>query len=162
RTLLLTSFVNTAGATVSLLGGDNIRSFKYLPDPGAVGASHGNDIPEIRFADILLAHAEALNELNGPSQAAIDLINRVRTRAGVSILALVDFPSKDLLRDHILKERGWEFFSEGHRRLDLLRMNKFISNAVARGKNAKPHHVLFPIPQEVMDSDPLLEQNAGY
>jgi starch-binding outer membrane protein, SusD/RagB family len=163
RNLLVTSFVNSSGATVSLLGGDNIRSFKYLPDPGAVGASHGNDIPEIRYADILLSRAESLNELGGPSQAAIDLVNLVRTRAGLGNLQLANFPSKESLRDHILKERGWEFYSEGHRRMDLLRMDKFISNAIARGKtNAKPHHVLFPIPQEVMDSDPLLEQNAGY
>ena len=163
RNLLVTSYINSSGETVSLLGNDNIRSFKYLPDPGAQGASHGNDIPEIRFADILLARAEALNELNGPTQEAINLINQVRGRAGVDDLQLADFAGTEALRNHILKERGWEFYSEGHRRMDLIRMGQFISNAQSRGKtNAQAHHVLYPIPQAVMDSDPLLVQNEGY
>ncbi|MBZ4191943.1 RagB/SusD family nutrient uptake outer membrane protein [Niabella beijingensis] len=163
RSLLVTYYINTSGQTISLLGSDNIRSFKYLPDPNAMGASHGNDIPEIRYADILLARAEALNELNGPAQAALGLINQVRTRAGLKNLLLTDYPTKESLRDHILAERGWEFFSEGQRRMDLIRMDKFISGARQRGKtNAQPFHVYFPIPQVVMDSDPLLIQNEGY
>jgi len=163
RSLLVTFYINSSGQTVSLLGNDNIRSFKYLPDPDAKGASHGNDIPEIRYADILLSRAEALNELNGPNQESINLINLIRNRAGLGNLNLADFESKEALRDHILKERGWEFYSEGHRRMDLIRMNKFISGALERGKtNAKPFHVLFPIPQVVMDSDPSMVQNDGY
>ena len=163
RNLLVTSYINSSGQTISLLGNDNIRSFKYLPDPNAQGASHGNDIPEIRYADILLSRAEALNELNGPGQEALDLVNLVRNRAGLKNIKLSDFGSKESLRAHILKERGWEFYSEGHRRMDLIRMDQFISGALARGKsNAKPVHVLFPIPQAVMDSDPLLLQNEGY
>lgn len=163
RNLLVTSYVNTSGDTISLLGSDNIRSFKYLPDPNAQGASHGNDIPDIRYADILLSRAEALNELNGPNEESLDLINQVRNRAGLADILIANFTSKELLRDHILKERGWEFYSEGQRRMDLIRMDKFISGAIARGKsNAKPYHVLFPIPQAVMDSDPLLVQNEGY
>jgi len=163
RKLLVTSYVNSTGQTVSLLGNDNIRSFKYLPDPGALGASHGNDIPEIRFADILLARAEALNELNGPTSEALELINQVRHRAGLSDLRPVDFTDTETLRDHILSERGWEFYSEGHRRMDLIRMDRFISGAQTRGKsNAQPYHVRYPIPQAVMDSDPLLVQNEGY
>ncbi|WP_028295935.1 RagB/SusD family nutrient uptake outer membrane protein [Olivibacter sitiensis] len=163
RNLLVTSYINSSGQTVSLLGNDNIRSFKYLPDPGALGASHGNDIPEIRYADILLSRAEALNELNGPTQEALDLINQVRTRAALDGIAFGAFSDKAALRDHILAERGWEFYSEGHRRMDLIRMDKFISGAIARGKtSATAHHVLFPIPQAVMDSDPLLVQNEGY
>ncbi|MCF3108849.1 RagB/SusD family nutrient uptake outer membrane protein [Niabella sp. CC-SYL272] len=163
RNLLVTSYTNTSGQTVSLLGNDNIRSFKYLPDPNAQGASHGNDIPEIRYADILLSRAEALNELSGPSQESLDLINLVRNRAGLGNIKMSDVVSKEFLRDHILKERGWEFYSEGHRRMDLIRMHRFVPGALARGKtNARPFHVLFPIPQAVMDSDPLLIQNEGY
>ena len=163
RNLLITSYVNSTGQTISLLGGDNIRSFKYLPDPNAIGAAHGNDIPEIRYADILLSRAEALNELDGPTIESVNLINLVRERAGLENIKLSEFLTKDDLRNHILKERGWEFYSEGHRRMDLIRMDKFVSGAIARGKtNAKPFHVLFPIPQIVVDSDPLLEQNEGY
>ena len=165
RKLFVTSYINSDGETVSLLDEDNIRSFKYIPDPNATGASHGNDIPEIRYADILLSRAEALNELSGPNQESIDLINQVRERANVDPLELADFPSKESLRDHIVDERGWEFYSEGHRRMDLIRTDRFISGALARGKtNAQEHHKLYPIPLAVMESNPALagHQNEGY
>jgi len=163
KELILTEYVNTSGKTVSLLENNQTRSFKYWPDPNGLGASHGNDIPDIRYADILLSKAEALNELTGPNKESVDLINMVRSRANLKNLLVGDFPDKTSLRNHILKERGWEFYSEGHRRNDLIRMDKFISSATERGKtNAKPFHVLFPIPQVAVDSDPLLTQNEGY
>ena len=95
-----------------MLGQDDKRSFKFEEDLAATGADLGNDFPVVRYADILLSKAEALNELTGPTQEAIDLINLVRTKAGVTLLKTGDFASKDLLRAHILKERGWEFFTE--------------------------------------------------
>ncbi len=163
RNLILTEYINTSGDTISLLNENNTRSFKYWPDPEGANASYGNDIPEIRYADILLLRAEALNEINGPNQESIDLINQVRERAGVDPILLSDFSSKESLRDHLLQERGWEFYSEGKRRNDLIRMGKYISNAQARGKtNAQPFHVRFPIPQDVMDANPALVQNEGY
>src|SRR5690606_8417834 len=163
KDLILTEYVNTSGNSVSLLNNNDTRSFKYWPDPDALGASHGNDIPEIRYADILLSKAEALNELIGPNEESINLINQIRLRANLNVLTLSDFPDKESLRDHLLNEIGWEFYSEGQRRYDLIRMNKFISSAIERGAtNARPFHVLFPIPQVAIDSDPLLTQNEGY
>lgn len=161
--VILTEYMNTAGKKVSLLNQDNTRSFKYPPDINAVANSHGNDLAVIRFADILLSRAEALNELNGPTQEALDLIQMVRTRAGLTTpLALADF-TKEKLRDRILDERGWEFFGEKLRRQDLLRHGKFISNAQARGvKIADDHHKLFPIPQTEINANSLCEQNPGY
>lgn len=141
---------------------DNARSFKFVPDPNGVSADMGNDIPYIRYADILLARAEAINELNGPNAESIGLINQVRTRAGASIITLVQYPTKDALRDFILAERGRELFSEGKRREDLIRMNKFISSALSRGKNAKDYQALYPIPQRETDADKNLKQNPGY
>jgi hypothetical protein len=161
--LIISSYIDNTGKTVSLLNNNDTRSFKYWPDPAAAGASHGNDIPEIRYADILLSRAEALNELNGPSQAALDLLNEVRRRAKVGNKTLADLPTKQAFRDHLFKERAWEFYSEGQRRMDMIRMDKFISNALARGKsNAQPFHVLFPIPQVSLTANPLLVQNPGY
>jgi hypothetical protein len=46
--------------------------------------------------------------------------------------------------------------------VDLIRMGKYIEFAVNRGKNAKSYHVRYPIPQQALDSDPLLVQNEGY
>ena len=161
--LILTSYTNTSGKTVSLLNDDNTRSLKYWPDPNAANGVHGNDVPVFRYADVLLSRAEALNELSGPTQESLNLISQVRIRAGLPVLKLSDFATKELLRDQILRERGWEFYSEGKRREDLIRQGKFISGALARGKtNARPHRVIFPIPQVALDSDPALTQNPGY
>ncbi|WP_113661131.1 RagB/SusD family nutrient uptake outer membrane protein [Pedobacter nanyangensis] len=162
KKLFMTVYINNANQTVSLLGNDNIRSVKYWPDQNNAGAAHGNDIPEIRLADIYLSRAEALNEISGPTQEALDNINLVRRRANLLDLKLVDITSKDQLRDLILAERGHEFYNEGHRRTDLIRMGKFISNAIARGKNARDIHLVFPIPQVVIDSDPLIKQNKDF
>ena len=41
-------------------------------------------------------------------------------------------------------------------------MNKLISNAVNRGKNAKDFQVLYPIPQAEIDANPNLKQNPDY
>jgi hypothetical protein len=122
----------------------------------------GNDFPIIRYADILLSRAEALNELAGPSEEAISLINLVRQVAGVPPVLLSDFNGKEELRDHILDERSWEFFTEELRRQDLIRHGKFIELANERGKSAFDYHVLFPIPQNEIDRNPNLEQNPGY
>lgn len=160
--LIVTEFTDVNGNQVQLLGNDNSRSFKYWPDPNANGRWTGNDIPEIRYADILLSRAEALNELNGPNQESIDLINEVRDRAGISLLQLSDFSTKEELRSQILQEREWEFFHEGKRRQDEIRQGVYISTAQDLGKNAQSHHILYPIPQSEMDANPNLEQNPGY
>ncbi len=162
KNLMITYYINSSDQRIELRGNDNIRSFKYWPDQNHVGAAHGNDIPEIRLADILLSRAEALNELNGPSAEAIQLVNQVRTRAGLAGLSTANATTKEAFRDLILLERGHEFYNEGHRRMDLIRTGKFISDAQARGKNAQPFHLLFPIPQVVMDSDPAIQQNPNY
>lgn len=161
---ILTKYIDTKNVTVNLLSiKDCTRGMKYPPDPDASGSSHGNDVPMIRYAEILLSRAEALNELSGPNQESVDLVNQIRTRAGVSTKTLAQLNTKDLLRDQILKERRCEFWYEGKRRRDLIRTGKFIDNAHARGiSNATNNHVWFPIPQSAIDANPLLVQNAGY
>ena len=163
KSLILTKYIDTSGKTIQMLGNNYSMSWKYWPDPNANGSDHGNDRMVIRYADILLSKAEALNELNGPTQEAIDLINLVRTRAGVANLSLSGFASKQSLKDHILKERGWEFYSEELRRRDLIRHGKFVEFAQQRGyANVQSFRQLYPIPQFAMDSNPALVQNEGY
>ncbi|MBN1132177.1 MAG: RagB/SusD family nutrient uptake outer membrane protein [Bacteroidales bacterium] len=160
---ILKSWINKNGDTIVGLGNNNAREFKYL-DVDAGFRAHGNDYPIFRFADVLMLRAEALNELNGPNQVSLDLINMVRERAGLEDLSLGDFSTKEALRDHILLERGWELRSEGKRRLTLIRMGKFIENAhdILGISYAQPHHTRFPLPQVAMDANELLEQNPGY
>ena len=100
--------------------------------------------------------------MEGPNQESIDLINEVRERAGVQKVELSDFPSASGLREHLLKERGWEFYHEAKRREDMIRHGVLISNAQERGKNAQSHHTLFPIPQSEINTNSNIQQNSGY
>lgn len=166
RSLICTSYINNSNATVNLLNGDNARSFKYW-DNNTVGNNSGNDVPIIRYADILLSRAEALNELAAgtPPAECFSLINQVRTRAGLADLSLTDTPTKEDFRDAIFRERGWEFISEGKRREDLIRQGTFLSSAIARGISsdlATTDKLLFPIPQSEIQANKLCIQNSGY
>ena len=88
----------------------------------------------IRYSDVLLMYAEAANELNGPTAAAYDAINKVRRRGyGKSISspdATVDLPaglSKSAFFTAIVKERSLELGGEGIRKYDLIRWNLLAS-----------------------------------
>ncbi len=161
RNAFITEYYNLSGNLVAL-GSDDIRNFKFKEDLTAIGNSSGNDFPVLRYADVLLTLAEALNEIDGPNQEAVDLLNRIREKAGLSPVALPDFPSKESLRYAIFRERRWEFIVEEKHRQDLIREGTFISSALKRGKAAQEHQVLYPIPQTEIDKNPNLIQNDGY
>ena len=159
---IITEWTSTnTGELVTGLGNDQSFPYKLPFEPNSIGAWAGNDLPVIRYADILLSRAEALNEISGPTQEAIDLINEVRERAEATPYTLAGF-TKASLRDAILQEREWEFYWEEKAREDQIRHGVFISRAQTRGKNAQDYHVLFPIPQVELDANPSLEQNPGY
>lgn len=136
---------------------------KYPENPSTNGTDDASDYVIYRYADVLLCRAEALNEVNGgPTQEAIDLVNELRERGGVTLLELADFDQSSF-RDRILQERQWELCYEGGRRQDLIRHGKLISNALSRGKTqASAKHVLYPIPQNAINENPNIEQNTGY
>jgi hypothetical protein len=169
RAPIIAEYFNFAGDKVDLLADfdNNTRAFKPWPDPGGQGNFHGNDQPRIRYSAVLLARAEALNELRGPNQESIDLVNQVRARASLDEISVSDFSSTQELREYIvIEERGWEFYREGLRRDDLRRIDKFIEIAEERaiydGGPIDPTRRLFPIPQSAIDANPALEQNPGY
>lgn len=84
-----------------------------------------NNMPVLRFADMILCKAEILNEINGPTQDAINLINRIRSRAFGDDnhgLKLADYSTKEALRSAICDERAKELGMECVRRVDLIRM----------------------------------------
>lgn len=162
--LIVTEYENLNGETINYrdLRPDNARSFKFF-DQDAAGAWHGNDFPYIRYADILLSRAEALNEVSGPSTEVLGLVNAVRDRAGLDDLELTDAPDRETLRELILQERVWEFVSEGKRREDLLRHDMLVSNATDRGiSTATSYRRYFPIPQDEADNNKLIIQDDGY
>lgn len=159
---IIETYTKRNGQTVDLrTTPDNLRSLKYF-DNNQVGNHSGSDHPYIRYADILLCRAEALNQLNGPTQESVDLVNQVRTRSIDDPYTLEEVGDKQSFDDIILKERGWEFFSEGKRREDLIRHGKFIEYAQDRGLDAQPYQVYFPYPQAEINANPALEQREGY
>ena len=141
--------------------------FKYY-DPAAFSSSSdsGINFPVLRYADILLMYAEALNELNGPTADAYQAINQVRQRArNKQTGVLLDLTSltKDSFRTAVFKERRVELAFECHRWFDLVRSGTMVAVMKAHGKtNVKDFHVLLPIPQREIDTNKNLKQNPGY
>jgi hypothetical protein len=82
----------------------------------------------MRYSDVLLRAAECENELNGPTQQAIEWINQVRRRAKLADLKLADFDTKDKLFEQIANvERPKEFGCEFGRGFDLIRWGFFLT-----------------------------------
>lgn len=118
--------------------------------------------PIIRYAEVLLSYAEAVNELEGPVAKAVSAVKQITDRAGVTIPAEATV-GKDSFRSYLLAERGRELFGEGQRRQDLIRHGEFIKRARERGNNAKDYQVLFPLPQAVItEAAGVITQNPGY
>ena len=166
RDLIIANYIDKNGKFVDLTTGveyQNPRSLKYPLDPNAQNRSGGADFPILRYADILLIRAEGLVMSAGTvAPEALGLLNQIRNRAGLASLTSNDLPNQETFITQLLKERSWEFYSEGKRRQDLLRHDLLITNALARGKSAKPYHVRFPIPQTDIDANKNLIQNVGY
>ena len=102
----------------------NLRTGIY--DKVVTGLHCGINLRMMRFSDVLLRAAECENEVNGPTQQAIDWINQVRNRAGLASLKLADFTSADKLFEQIANvERPKEFGCEFGRGFDLIRWGFF-------------------------------------
>jgi starch-binding outer membrane protein, SusD/RagB family len=167
----LTSYTNPSNGSVVQLSIDNpdfarAVSFWKLADLSSTVFSGGaKSFPYMRFAEVLLIYAEALNEAGGPNAEAYNALNRVRARAGLTqpLAGL----SQGAFRDAVLKERRVELNFEGHRWFDLARTGRLIDavrNETSFGRNPTigPQHVLFPIPQREIDINEALTQNTGF
>lgn len=150
--------------------GYSIQKF-LIPESQLTGAANSPlNITLIRYADVLLWNAEALNEL-GRTAEALESLNKVRKRARESMagatcpLPIASGVSQAQLRDIIISERRKELAFEGHRFFDLVRTCRAsdVLNAMGRpfqvGKNE-----LFPIPQAEIDRNPAMQgdQNPGF
>lgn len=162
---IITQKVNPANNTLVLSRTGPAVDKYWDPSPCAEFAAR-NNFMIIRYADVLLMYAEAINEINGPTAEAYDAINQVRTRARNGNLSAnpqnLAGLSQAQFRDAVLEERGWELCFEGHRRWDLLRTGKYISTLQSAGIPVSQKNLLYPIPQHQIDVNEALTQNPGY
>lgn len=140
---------------------------KFLDRP--ISSNEGNNNwPILRFADVLLLQAEALNETGASSDALVPL-NMVRRRAGLEAISNTD---QVFLSQAIQQERRVELSFEGHRWFDLLRtgtMEEVMTAYKNRGVGYQvefyevtENKALFPIPFRERNLNPNLTQNNGY
>lgn len=128
----------------------------------------GNDQILLRYADVLLMYAEALNEIQydaSEGSLALKYLNAVRQRAGISNLTVKQLPTQEKFRKGILVERQREFPYEGQRWFDLVRMGFAKSVMAENGVEIKDYQLLFPIPQQEIEkvgNKSILWQNPGY
>lgn len=166
---------------------------KYVPQSNALINNDKSNVNWylIRYADVLLLYAEALNEWKkAPTAEAYTAVNMVRRRGyGLPVGAassVADLPtglSHEDFREAIRKERAYELAFEGHRRLDLVRWGIYYETiketakrlggwwtsdgspnyAVAKpGYTTKGKHELLPIPQRDIDLMTKCKQNPGW
>lgn len=145
---------------------------KYKPPVSSTVKQCNDNFHVIRYADVLLMYAEALNELQ--TGDPYYYINEVRTRAGLGGLSGL---SKEDFRLAVEKERQVELCFENHRWFDLLRTDRAIDVMTEHGKremsnpdksfypktsfNINADKLVFPIPTKQVIVNKL-EQNKGY
>lgn len=131
---------------------------KYLAITNSLNDSKVN-WKVIRYADVLLMYAEALNE-NGKTDVALTYLNQVRTRAKMPTFTGL---TKDQLRTKIYDERVYELSMEGVRWFDLARTDRLTT--VMGPLGFKAFNAVFPIPLveiQIINNPSVLPQNPGY
>lgn len=151
--------------------------------PHSIEGRPDDNWPLMRYAEVLLSLAEAINELDGPTSEAYSYLNQIRNRAGLNPVSDL---SKDEFRECVLHERRIELAFENHRWFDLKRtkspeeLAEFLteygkremenpttedraSMAFSEGDyEFEPYEVYFPIPEREMKLNPKLKQTEGY
>ena len=137
---------------------------KYL-DPAPFAANDAdNNWPVLRYADVLLMRAEALNEIGYAADGeAFTLLNRIRKRAGLAEKKSQTIATQAAFRLAVENERRVELAFENHRWFDLLRTDRAIAVMNAKGFNVQPFRLLLPIPLTQIQINPdKIKQNPGY
>lgn len=156
---LRTSWLNKTGVVVT----EDPWCRKYSEYHGEIngpvsGANNWNiDYILLRYTDVLMLYAEALNELEGPNGQALDILNQVRNRAGLDPKPQTD---PETFRLWMEQERRSEFCFENERWFDLVRTDRaleviqdFLKNQGGGFENnfTSRDKYYYPIPQSVMD-----------
>ncbi len=139
------------------------KFFQPLSPAGTVGT----DFPVLRYADVLLMLAEALNEQGFEAGGeALGLFNQVRTRSGLPAFTADELTSQAAFRDAVLLERRLELPLEGYRWYDLLRTGRALETMTPLIENSiSEDDLLFPIPNsqiQIYNNPSGFPQNPGY
>jgi tetratricopeptide (TPR) repeat protein len=166
-------------ATV-LMEGSTIQGKEYDPNWSSTGYNArkylvkrdgfrgpGSDSPVnyrvMRYSEVLLNYAEALNEMGQVSEAK-QYVDQVRERVGLDPLQVG--MSQSEFREAVYHERRVELALEGQRWWDLVRTDRALGvmqdQPDGHGGQIQEHHLIFPIPQSEIDVNPELTQNPGY
>lgn len=151
---ITTYFSNVEGANVYIV-------YKYRGIATSANNSEDN-IYLLRYADVLLMLAEALNEINqGPTIEAYDAVDLVRKRSNIAVLSRsLNYDSFKLV---VLQERRVEFAFENQRWFDLKRFNKAVEILTPKNIPFKAINYLYPVPKREVDINPAkITQNPGY
>lgn len=146
-------------------------------DVRGTDGSFGFNTMVLRYADVLLMYAEALNEVGYQADGeAFVFLNKIRERANANSYTANELPDQNSFREAIALERRLELAFENHRWFDLVRTGKAIevmnhANEGGLSPNAasalpftmQAYQVLYPLPQAQIDaSGGKLIQNPGY
>jgi hypothetical protein len=173
------AYGNAPTAIDSTNAPNQFRPWKWQKPSGqAWGNDTPFDYPYIRYANVLLRYAEAHAQAAGTvTPQALDAFNQVRARARAGAnpettsppltagISLADFMAE------MDQECYRELAFEGHRKGDLIRWGTLVNRmntlapqtAVWPGQpDAQDHEIIWPIPQQVLDLNPGIEQNPGW
>lgn len=157
---------------------------------GGVYTQVVHDFIYLRYAEVLLNYAEALNEFSGPVSEVYDVIHQLRARAGIepgpdNSYGIPANLSKEQMRDVVRNERRLELAFEEHRYFDIRRWKiaEEVMNQPFGGVNIQrtsggletydyvnvftprfraPSMYLYPIPYDEVNKNPQMEQNPGW
>lgn len=135
------------------------HAYKYKQRSNSTSTTENSVV--FRLAEQFLIRAEA-HLKQGNLAEAVEDINAIRSRAGLSLLTTTAM-SSDMILNAIVTERKHELFCEfGHRFFDLKRMNMIDDILSSSKSNWKNNHQQWPIPEQEMLKNSNLTQNIGY
>ncbi|NIJ54632.1 RagB/SusD family nutrient uptake outer membrane protein [Dyadobacter arcticus] len=149
---IATSYANTTGTVIN-----EAYPIKFK-QTGIIRGESDVDYPILRYADVLLMYAEALNE-QAQTAAALPWINQIRKRVGLTALTVT---TQADVRLALEKERRVEFAFESQRWFDLKRTDRFVPVMTEKGYPAKSFQTLYPVPLRELELNKTLTQNPGY
>jgi hypothetical protein len=143
---------------------------KYEIDITSTGTDSQIDWIVYRYADVLTLLAEAIvRKGDAVTQEAVDLLNRVRTRAGLPAYTMSSFSSPRDFLDKLLMERAHEFYAEGCRRQDIIRDGTYVElvkrkcQILGEPTLVNENYQRIPLPQSVInEGQGIIKQNPGY